>query len=392
LKKFGKNIFFVFLLGSLVSSCNHQKILNKRVSLWRMDDIPYGTKYAFDHLGVIFPQADIRTNLDLPRVIENEMNDDTIRVLMIVSRRFDADSDEINDLVRFASFGNQIFISCLFPEDSVLAMFHLKWKESIHYSEDSAETSILNPSTGRFDKFKYPGYLMDSYFEPIDTAFAEVLGKNSSGKPDFIRIPYPEGGAIYIHLDPFVFTNFFLLHKTNKSYYDLALSNLPAKTRVLEWSDHFRYVKTNNFSALRFIKNNRSLRWAFWIILFLFAMLFLVDSKRKQRPITEIPALQNASVDFVKTVGRLYFQQKNNQNLAIKMITAFLEDIRSSYKLSTSVLNEEFVQKLAFRAGRPLSDIHRLVQTIHEIRLKADVSDPEIMDLHQQINQFSKQE
>ena len=90
-----------------------------------------------------------------------------------------------------------------------------------------------------------------------------------------------------------------------------------------------------SFSALHFILSKRSLRWAFWLtLILLFLLMFLVESKRKQRPIAEIPALRNASEDFVKTVGRLYFQQKNNQNLAAKMVAAFLENIRSTYNLS----------------------------------------------------------
>lgn len=390
MKKLRRHYIFIFLLVSLGFACN-QKNLNKRVSLWRMDKIPYGTKYAFDHLQTIFPKADIRTSGDFPQILQNDTTDDTLRTLMIISRRFTADSDEVNDLTRFASFGNQIFISFVDTEDSVLGMFHLKWQRSFYPNEDSSETSILNPASGKFNQFEYPGYAMESYFDSLDTGFAEILGKNGSGKPDFIRIPFPQGGAIYIHLNPFAFTNFFLLHKENKSYYDLALSNLPAGTKVVEWSDYFRYSKTNNFSAFHFININRSLHWAFWLTLFLFGMLFLVDSKRKQRPITEIPKLQNASVDFVKTIGRLYFQQKNNQNLAAKMVTAFLENVRSNYKLSTSILNDDFIQKLAFCTGMPVNETERLIYTIHEIRMKPQVSDREIMDLHQQINKFSKQ-
>src|SRR5260221_4004882 len=97
------------------------------------------------------------------------------------------------------------------------------------------------------------------------------------------------------------------------------------------WGELYRFT---------FILSNRSLRWAFWLTLVLFLLIFLVESKRKQRAIAEIPKLRNASEDFVKTVGGLYFQQKNNQNLAIKMTHAFLENIRSDYNIPTSILDE----------------------------------------------------
>ncbi len=371
-------------------ACNQQKNLNRHVSLWRLDKIPYGTLYAHDNLPFVFPNADIRTHSKYPESLLTDNSDDTLRALIILSPSFAPDSEEMNSIIRFASFGNQVFISALDFDDTAMDMLHLKWKK-YNFPEDSAEISLLDPATNQFEKFTYPGYSLNSYFKSLDTAAAAILGKDRDGNPDFIRIPFPQGGAIFIHLNPFAFTNFFLLHKQNTKYYDESFSYLPSNTRVVEWSDYFRYTTTDeHFSALRFILGNRSLRWAFWLTLLLFGLLFLMESKRKQRPIIEIPPLKNASVDFVKTVGRLYFQQKNNQNLAAKMVAAFLENIRSAYNLSTSVLNEDFVHKLAFRTGKPVGEVQQIVNLIHEVRLKPDLPDRELMDLHFQISQFNK--
>jgi hypothetical protein len=255
-------------------------------------------------------------------------------------------------------------------------MLHLNEGENAYAEGDSTDMNLLDSSGNEWTKFSYPGFSMDPYFDAIDTGHTTILGKDIAGKPDFIKIHYAHGGAIFIHLNALAFSNFFLLHGRNKSFYDLALSRLPANTGVVEWSDYFRYSRnTENFSALHFILSKRPLRWAFWLTILLFLLMFLVESKRKQRPIPEIPALRNASEDFVKTVGRLYFQQKNNQNLAEKMVAAFLEYIRSTFNLPTSVLNEEFAHKLAFRTGRPTSEILQLFRSIHEARLKADLSD-----------------
>ena len=382
---------FIFCLSNMGCTGKNQKILNRRVSLWHLDKIPYGTKYAYDNLPFIFPNADIRTSSRFPVLFQTENTGDTTRALIILSLKFTPETDEMNSIIRFAASGNQVFISALEFEDTIMDMLHLKWSQNLFPEGDSTEVSLLDPRRKDWATFAYPGYSIDSYFTSIDTGHTTVLGKDVKGNPDFIRIPYAHGGAIFIHLNPLVFSNFFLLHKGNKSYYDIALSYMPSRTGVVEWSDYFRYSrKSENFSALRFILSNRSLRWAFWLTLLLFLLMFVVESKRKQRPIVEIPALRNASEDFVKTVGRLYFQQKNNQNLAAKMVTAFLENIRTTYNLSTSMLNDEFAQKLSFRTGRPVNEIIRMIQLIHESRLKPDLSDQELMDLHQQINQFTK--
>jgi hypothetical protein len=357
-----------------------------------MDKIPYGTKYTYDNLPFIFPNADIRTSSKAPVLYQNENGDDTPRALIIIGPEFRPEPDEMQDIIRFAASGkNQVFISALYFEDTVMSMLHLKIKEDIFFDRDSTEITLLRPDQKEWTNYTYPGYSSRSYFESIDTGYTMILGRDISGNPDFIRISYLKGGSVFIHLDPFLFTNFFLLHKKNRSYYDIALSNMQKEAGIVEWSDYFRYRKSRmSFSSLRFILGNRSLRWAFWLTLILFCLMFFIESKRKQRPIAVISDPRNASEDFVKTVGRLYFQQKNNQNLATKMITAFLENIRTSYNLSTSLLDEEFVKKLAIRAGQPLNDIKLMIQLILDVQVKPVLSDQELMDLHFQISQFNK--
>ena len=314
-----------------------------------MDKIPYGTRYAFENLSSVFPNADIRTGNQFPILFQNESTEDTARALIILSPLFAPEPDEMRSIIRFASSGNQVFISALEIDDTVMTMLHQKKKTRFILIQDSSEVSILNPNRNEWVKFTYPGYDFNNYFDMIDSGYTTVLGRNSKGQANFIRIAYQHGGAIFIHLNPFEFSNFFLLHKKNKTYYDLAFSYMPRQTAVVEWSDYFRYRKhARSFSSLHFILSKRSLRWAFWLTVLLFLLMFIVESKRKQRPIGEVQPLRNASEDFVKTVGRLYFQQKNNQNLLAKMVAAFLENIRSTYQLPTSQLNEEFARQARF--------------------------------------------
>ncbi len=378
-----------FALLGLCSSC--KKRLDKRVSLWRMDKIPYGTKYAYENLTFLFPDAIIRTGSHFPVLFRNENTQDTSQILMIIGPLFAPEPDEMRSILRYASNGNQVFISCLQIDDTVFSLLHLKQAHEENSLKDSGDLAILDPATRSWVKFSYPGYYSNAFFSEVDSGYATVIGKNTQGHADFVRMSYANGGAIFIQLDPFAFSNFFLLHKKNKAYYDLALSYIPKETGIVQWSDYFRYRKQHQeFSSFHFLLSRKSFRWAFWITLIMLLLIFVFESKTKQRPMKEIPALRNASEDFVKTVGRLYFQQKNNQNLAVKMISSFLENIRSNYNLSTSVLDEEFARKLSFRTGIPLSEATLTVQMIHESRVKTELSDLELMSLHKLINQFNK--
>ena len=161
-------------------ACNQQKNLNRHVSLWRLDKIPYGTLYAHDNLPFVFPNADIRTHSKYPESLLTDKSDDTLRALIILSPSFAPESEEMNSIIRFASFGNQVFISALDFDDTAMDMLHLKWKK-YNFPEDSAEISLLDPATNQFEKFTYPGYSLNSYFKSLDTAAAAILGKDGTG-------------------------------------------------------------------------------------------------------------------------------------------------------------------------------------------------------------------
>jgi hypothetical protein len=357
-----------------------------------MDKIPYGTKYAFENLRFIFPESEIQTSNAFPILFQNEGDSEISKTILIIGPQFKPEADEMRSLIQFAARGkNHVFISALSFGDTVLKMLHLTLSRNLMEENDSTETGILDPVHNEWLKYTYPGFTSGSFIKSVDTGYVRILGRDRKGRPDFVRISYDKGGAIFIHLSPFMFSNFFLLHNLNKSYYDIALSYLPKQTNIIEWSDYFRYgVRNQRFSIFKFILSQRSLRWAFWLLIIMFLLMFLFETKRLQRSIGESPVVRNVSEDFVKTIGQLYFQQKNNQNLANKMVAAFLENLRSAYNISTSILDEDFIHKLTIRSGMPSEEIKKMVQLIHAVRLNTILPDQELMNLHHQISQFNK--
>jgi hypothetical protein len=218
-----------------------------------------------------------------------------------------------------------------------------------------------------------------------------VLGKNRNGKPNFIKINYKNGGSLCLHLEPFAFTNFFLLHGNNKSYYDYALSYLPRRTNFIIWGDRFRRKNNNNFSALHFLLSIPAFRWAFWLLLLFFLLMYLFESKRRQRMIAAIVPLRNSSLDFVKTVGRLYYQQKDNLNLAHKMSAHFLNHLRTKYNLPTSNLDDDFAERLSYKSGFDKTLTKELVEHIKTIQQQQSLANEDLLALNKKIEAFYKQ-
>ena len=378
--------------------------LNERVSLWRNDKIPYGTFYAYENLPSIFPNAVIETTKKWPdkfrglgfgQVPEPYSEMQTGSAHIIISPQVQPDEKELAAMFDFISEGNHIFISAFTIDKTLLDSLHLKTSlgsGAFNFS-DSLVLSVNDPVTYESQTYGYPGKAYDNYFSSVDTSITNILGENEEGEINFVKITYESGGSISIHLAPMAFTNFFLLHKNNKQYYDNALSQLPKDVEMVKWDDYFRNrsaAKNKGFSKLAPFLNNEILRWAFWLTVALFAIIYLFESKRKQVIVPVIPAVRNASLDFVKTIGRLYFQRKDNKNLALKMSAHFLDNIRNRYNLPTSVLNDEFENKLAYKTDYDKSAIHDIVYTIKTLPDQISMTDEELLNFNYKLEKFIK--
>ena len=368
------------------------------MTIWRNDKIPYGVSFAYDHLKSVFPHAGVVVNSKRPAYFsydENnaDSNGKNREAYIIVNTRFIPDSDDINALINYVSHGNQIFISSFRIGDSLLAKLKLS-EEFLRWDSTAPATDsvirLVQPVTKDSLPFTYPGYLSAAYFNKIDSQYCNVLGWNTYGRPDFIGIRYNGGGAIYLSLNPYSLTNFFLVHKNNRRYYESALSYLSPTIETVRWDDYFRHFHYRNFSSFDFLLKNRALNWALWLLIALFALIFLFESKRRQREIPIIPPLANSSVEFVRTIGRLYYQQKNNRNLADKMIVFFMEQVRSKYRLAGTTPDDQFASRLAAKSGFGRDTVDQLMNSMHAVQQNASPSDADLMNLQKQMEIFYK--
>jgi len=250
--------------------------------------------------------------------------------------------------------------------------------------------NVRSPVSNDSLTFEYPGISYNRYVSSMDSQYVSVLGTDQDGHPNFVRFDYKGGGALYLQFAPTAFSNFFLIHKNNKAYYDNVFSYLPSSIKEIKWDDYFRYPRHDGFSAFQYILSIRSFRWAFWLLLLLFLILYIFESQRKQRMIPKVASINNTSLDFVKTVGRLYFQRKDHYNLANKMAAHFLLKVRSRYNLSTSELNDVFAEKLAYKSGYDKNLTKEIVDNILYVQLNRELSDHNLMQLNQRLEAFYK--
>jgi hypothetical protein len=383
----------VLILLLPLASCHftRSKVLNRRITLWRKDKIPYGDQIAYDGLPYLFPNATVSVNRKAPSYLQTGEGK---KAYIIIVPEMDPTPADINALLNFVGDGNHVFISAERYGDSLMHSLSLRGGYKNRYAlprvPDSLQLSIYHPVTGDSVSFAYPGDSFDGWVTSLDSQYTTILGRDHSGRPDLVRFNYKGGGSLYLHFAPLAFSNFFLLHRDNISYYNLALSYLPQTVQEVIWDEYFRYDHTRDFSAWQYIFSNRALRWAFWLLLLLFALIYIFESKRKQRSIPLIEPLRNTSLDFVRTIGRLYFQRRDNHNLATKMATHFQDQVRTRYNLAVTTLDDDFVARLSYKTGYQRESLSRLVGYMRELPSKAYVPDEELLDFHRQLEAFYK--
>ncbi len=395
-------ILLILVSCSVLPSCGklfNEKKIDEIITLRKTDKRPYGTYVAFENLNSIFPYADITVNKESPSRTNSFIEDYTFStqpdrpkaLYIIITPEFYPDQHEYEALMGFVEAGNHVFISTYSWGDSFIDSLKVRMVQPyapVNYYESFA-LSIEHPVTHDSMQFTYPGLSDFTYIDSFDSNYASVLGRDQDKHPNLLRQTI-QGGSITLQSDPLAYSNFFLLHEKNMSYYDETFSYFPKYISTIVWDQYFRYRENKDFNSLQVILANKSLNAAFWLALLLFALIYLFESKRKQRIIPIIKPHKNASLDFVKTVGRLYHQYHDNKNLGAKMTAHLSEYIRQKYNLSTSSFDEQFISRLAFKSGYPADKIKDMIYKAKMINDFSTVSDEELMEFHRQTEAFYK--
>jgi hypothetical protein len=118
-------------------------------------------------------------------------------------------------------------------------------------------------------------------------------------------------------------------------------------------------------------------------------VLFIIfEGKRKQRAIPVVKPLKNQSYEYAKTVGDLYLEEKEYQELINKKIDLFLEYIRSNYKLSTKKQDEEFHTLLASKSGNSKTEGKKLFKKMESLSNNTTAGKTAFFELSEAINNY----
>ena len=283
--------------------------------------------------------------------------------VMSISNYYSIDKESTEEIFYFVSHGNSAFISATdFPkifEDSL----NLTTANELS-NEKEIQLSFANKNLKQ-TKYLFNIGASTSYFNKIDTLKTTVLGYQEVNKKkyiNFIKVAHRQG-FFYLHTQPACFTNYHLLKDNHSKYTENVVSYIP-KGKLL-WFVKDQNGEIASDSPMRFILSQPALKWA-WLLSLIGIIIFMIfNAKRRQRVVPIITPLPNTTLDFTKTIGNLYYQEGDHQNIVDKKIIYFLERIRNEYLIDTSILDDNFIKKLHQKSGKNLEDIEKVVRLIN---------------------------
>jgi hypothetical protein len=380
---------------------NKQRQLDERISFKKRDKIPYGCWVAYETLPGMFPEAEVSANRYEPGYWEELSNYEEDQVLVIVAPRLEATRDEMLQIARFADKGNHVLISTAALSSEAETFFNLRARSDGYYldGQDGMKISIDPPGPASASIYGYPGRGFHGHLSQYDESITEVLGRSEKKEqPNLVRLKAGKGW-IYLHLEPMAFTNYFLLHKQNIRYFETLFSMMPATARKVVWDEYYISQKPSTpprekkswFTVLMNMENEegrRSFRAAFWVLIGLLLVYVFVEMRRKQRIIPILSRPRNDSLDFVRTIGRLYYDKGDHRNLARKMSAFFMDHVRNKYKISTSLNDTELAEALAAKTGMPSQQLNNLVGMIRYAEASPEISGQWLMEFHNELESF----
>lgn len=216
---------------------------------------------------------------------------------------------------------------------------------------------------------------------------------------NFVRIRHGKG-YIYLHYTAAAFTNYHLLKQGGLEYANWVFSYMDDSPLI--WDAHSKFVPYDYMEStgsdviddtpgsLVYILKQPSLRWAWYTMLAAVLIFLIFRARRKQRPIAILHPKENTTLEFSQVIGRLYFQNGQNEKLAVMKWQYFLEHIRLRYHISTNLDTERLVDKISEYSGIKRSHIQEIAD-LHRVASNYGVfSDEQLIRLHQLMTYFYK--
>ena len=354
-------------------------------TLINTDKNPYGTYIVFQQAASLFPVEKIKV---LRHPVYKQLNDSALNKYnyVIISQSVTISDPELKKMQAFVSTGNNVFIAANTFNDSFIDSLGINVTTQFSFTSKADTTYRFCNQAVEKRNFSVPSFA-HSYFTVTDSTL-QITGiiEDLQKRQVMVKIAIGEGTIILCSL-PLMFSNWFVLQKGMSEIPFKALSYLPG-TQPLVWDEYQNQGSNENTSPIRSILASKSLSWAYYLSLFGILLILIFETRRRRTMVPVVEPLKNTSLEFVKVVGMLHFEQRNYSDIAHKRTAYFLERIRLHYHLPTLKTDSDFAISLSEKSGYNSVETEKLVNVLNHIRYTKHVSADELIELNKSIESF----
>jgi hypothetical protein len=380
------------MLAMLLASCSQQKdpfAIDESYTMGYNDNRPFGGDVFYRLAGKSFftikPTLNLRpfTNWYRSHVTEGHNYNGT--VYLLISPRIVSYKQETDYMRSFVKEGNTLLVVADEITEELAGSFGI----NIHgpsmmnmMNMQDTRVKMIKPDLIGGSYFYYP---LNQWLTAESDVTADTLALNENKQPALIRATFGKGQLIFA-TNARALSNYFLLSKNNQHVALALLSWLPAYPNAVVWDDFYRrnqFRRPENSSIFSAIFAVEPLRWAFWILITAALLWVASNMRRRQKMIPVIKPNQNTTVEFTQTIARLYFNNKDNRNIARKMVAYFNDHLRTRYYMPERALQQELAATLTAKTGMPAADSEQLASMMHEVlNGSAEVTDIFLLKLN----------
>lgn len=318
----------------------------------------------------------------------------------------------VSALLKFVEQGNNVFISSLSMsgnlhdslkfdgcnywngyDDFLAKTANMHFEDEVYNGPDSYEYRFIQ----YFDSTSYYWLYYDDMYSCEYDPNLVILGNIDEVYTNFFSYQYGKG-HFYFHTTPLVFSNYYLTLPDKLEYPEKVLSYLPPGD--IYWDERSKMpddeddVKQSSsappLTPLEFVLKQDSLRWALYLIVASVLLYLLFHSKRRQKAIPVVEPYENTSMEFVQTMGDLYFIQNDHRKLAQQKMRLFKSHLRSRYQVSTQLSDDEIVKRISQKAEIDNRVLERIFNKFKVIDATRSISVDDLIEFNNLIDHFYK--
>ena len=350
-----------------------------------------GCSVIYNLLPDVFPKKQIKNNTtDLYTFCKT--NNKTNQNLVIITESFIPGEDEAADLGTWVEQGNTLFVSASYFSGDFKRQFGFDFDEPPVVTQFEIRNNISYPMSFNFSgdstryKFVFP-WIYANLHPKVESDTVMCASLVNSAETQVVCIRFDIGfGHVYIHGAPYLFTNYCLHSIEAVELAERTILNLPLADTY--WDEYNKPGVNNASDEMSVLFGHEALRKSWQVIVLLMILYVLFKGKREQKPIAVLEPPFNQSVEFISTLGMLYYEKRNNQDILLKRWYFLQRKLAQRYSISDLPDSVLFAEKMKMASEISDSELSVLSKYYRFVKENKSIDGRNALKISREIDKF----